>query len=252
MLKYRIMKGRNLKKDNMFKNSHCERSAKRQRAKAFTLAEVLITLGIIGIVAAMTLPALIQNHRKHVVETRLEKFYSTMNQAILRAEVDYGDKKDWDKLESGYDEDENGNKTSKAMPWFNKYLRPYLKLTDVKYDDNYVGKVLVYFLDGSMATINSNSIHFFLNAKDYKKIEMENGDLSYNREYIGTKIFTFLFNPNGSGFEPYMFNWDGTEEQLRNQSAIGCNKNATNEPAYCTALIMMNGWKIPKDYPFRF
>ena len=49
---------------------------------AFTLAEVLITLGIIGIVVALTLPTLIQNHRNQVVETRLKKFYSTINQAI--------------------------------------------------------------------------------------------------------------------------------------------------------------------------
>ena len=34
------------------------------RSKGFTLAEVLITLGIIGIVAAMTMPTLIENHRK--------------------------------------------------------------------------------------------------------------------------------------------------------------------------------------------
>ena len=31
----------------------------------FTLAEVLITLGIIGVVAAMTLPTLIQNYKKN-------------------------------------------------------------------------------------------------------------------------------------------------------------------------------------------
>ncbi len=34
----------------------------------FTLAEILITLGIIGIVAAMTIPALITKHKRHVVE----------------------------------------------------------------------------------------------------------------------------------------------------------------------------------------
>lgn len=43
----------------------------------FTLAEVLITLGIIGIVAALAMPSLIQNHRKQVIETRLAKFAST-------------------------------------------------------------------------------------------------------------------------------------------------------------------------------
>ena len=32
--------------------------------KGFTLAEVLITLGIIGVVAALTLPSLITNYRK--------------------------------------------------------------------------------------------------------------------------------------------------------------------------------------------
>ena len=50
---------------------------------AFTLAEVLITLGIIGVVAAMTLPTLIQNNKNKEVEARLKKVYSVMNQAIL-------------------------------------------------------------------------------------------------------------------------------------------------------------------------
>ena len=61
---------------------------------AFTLAEVLITLGIIGVVAAMTLPVLIQNNINRTVETRLAKFYSVFNQALKMAEVEYGDKED--------------------------------------------------------------------------------------------------------------------------------------------------------------
>ena len=95
--------------------------------KAFTLAEVLITLGIIGVVAALTMPALIANHRKTVVETRLAKFYSTMNQAVIRAEVDFGDKKDWGDIGKGFAEDEEGNEDkSKSIPliWFNTYMRP--------------------------------------------------------------------------------------------------------------------------------
>ena len=56
----------------------------------FTLAEVLITLGIIGIVAAMTLPTLVQNYKKKELVTKLQKVYTVMNQAINLAEVENG------------------------------------------------------------------------------------------------------------------------------------------------------------------
>jgi prepilin-type N-terminal cleavage/methylation domain-containing protein len=49
--------------------------------KAFTLAEVLITLGIIGIVAALTMPSLIANYQKQQTVTQLQKAYSVLNQA---------------------------------------------------------------------------------------------------------------------------------------------------------------------------
>ena len=52
------------------------------RKIAFTLAEVLITLGIIGVVAAMTMPSLIQHHREKAMVTSLEKFVSTISQAV--------------------------------------------------------------------------------------------------------------------------------------------------------------------------
>lgn len=49
---------------------------------AFTLAEVLITLGIIGVVAALTLPALITNNRNKQLENGLKKEYSILLQAL--------------------------------------------------------------------------------------------------------------------------------------------------------------------------
>ncbi len=45
---------------------------------AFTLAEVLITLAIIGVVAALTIPTLISNYQKHQYVTQLKKNYSTL------------------------------------------------------------------------------------------------------------------------------------------------------------------------------
>ena len=49
---------------------------------AFTLAEVLITLGIIGVVAALTLPTLIANYQKQVWVNQLKKTYATLNEGV--------------------------------------------------------------------------------------------------------------------------------------------------------------------------
>lgn len=61
-----------------------------KRLKGFTLAEVLITLLIIGIVAAMTLSVLINNYQKKVTGTKLQKAYSILTNALRMAEADYG------------------------------------------------------------------------------------------------------------------------------------------------------------------
>lgn len=63
---------------------------------AFTLAEVLITLGIIGVVAAMTLPPLLSKYRSTVTVNELKKTYSELQQAIKMSEVYNGDFRYWD------------------------------------------------------------------------------------------------------------------------------------------------------------
>ena len=225
----------------------------KQRKIAFTLAEVLITLGIIGVVAALTLPSLIDNHNKKVVEARLEKFYSLMNQAIRMAELDYGPREYWF--------EDNSDRTLQEE-WCKKYIIPYMNV--VKFDYVYcLGEKLftIFFADGStvsMATGNGRDWLFAPGGieKCFDKYE----GIPYAS---GKCIFPFYYNPtqkaNGSGFyqwnfEPFMSGWDGTENSLKYHANYGCynqNTNSSSWHAYCTRLIQYNGWKIPKDYPFR-
>lgn len=51
----------------------------------FTLAEILITIGIIGVVAALTIPVLIQNSNSKKFVTQYKKSLSTLNQAAIGA-----------------------------------------------------------------------------------------------------------------------------------------------------------------------
>lgn len=54
----------------------------------FTLAEVLITLGIVGVVAALTIPSLINNYKAQRLRTQFLKSYSTIQQVFKQMEAD--------------------------------------------------------------------------------------------------------------------------------------------------------------------
>ena len=84
---------------------------------AFTLAEVLITLGIIGVVAALTLPTLIANYKEKELIVKTKKSYSDIQNAIQLAQQENGDIGDNTALfnfSDGY---------SKALENFSKYFK---------------------------------------------------------------------------------------------------------------------------------
>ena len=74
-------------KDNTRCATHVDMSPTKVRL-GFTLAEVLITLGIIGVVAAMTIPNLIANYRAHQLSSRFLESYSIIQQVFKQMEAD--------------------------------------------------------------------------------------------------------------------------------------------------------------------
>ena len=146
----------------------------------------------------MTLPTLIQNYKKHEVETKLARFYTTINQAIQMSETVNGDKKYWDTLGRGFELGEDGNpdySKPEAMLWFDKYLKPYLKYSKVESFNsrNSEGMVTVYFEDGSLLNFDSLGWYFYPYAKNFKKNEREDGTLTYDTTFTGTESFLFFF-----------------------------------------------------------
>lgn len=79
MLKYQTRINFNLKMTIFIEKNQISKTKKNL---AFTLAEVLITLGIIGIVAEMTIPALIQSYQKVLYYSAFKKGYSQLSQVV--------------------------------------------------------------------------------------------------------------------------------------------------------------------------
>jgi len=61
----------------------------------FTLAEVLITLGVIGVVAAITIPSLVAKHNEKATVIKVKHTYSILNEAVRRAIVENGTVDNW-------------------------------------------------------------------------------------------------------------------------------------------------------------
>lgn len=218
----------------------------------FTLAEVLITLGIIGVVAAMTLPALIQNQQRIEASSRLKKFYSAISQAILLSENDNGPSKDWDK--TYYVTDEDGNYLPSAnrdlsMAYFNKYLKPYLKT--LKIDDNpedlqdeetgQASFVRIYFADGSYMNLYNGActdLDFDVNGKRPPNT-------------YGKDIFKFIICPSNKAVNECggSKNWCAYCPQCNTREFA--LERCKNNGSYCGRLLMMDNWEFKKDYPWK-
>ena len=66
-----------------------------RKAFAFTLAETLIVMGIIGVVAALTIPNLNSSTADKEKVAKVMKVYSNLNNAFGRAEAVYGSVDEW-------------------------------------------------------------------------------------------------------------------------------------------------------------
>lgn len=128
---------------------------------AFTLAEVLITLGVIGVVAALTMPSLIENHREKVTIVKLQQVYNLLQQATQRMIQDEGDRTI---NYFGADPEERINKYVELLP---KYLNvvkvcPVGERSCVPFEYKGVGYTWsnnwrnIYLNNGSLLAIHNN------------------------------------------------------------------------------------------------
>ena len=220
----------------------------------FTLVEVLITIGVIGVVSALTIPNLITSYQKYVTAESLKKGYATFQNVIRQSEDDNGDYSSWDALPTI-----NGPVSISIFDNFiNKYIAPYIEIigTNRRTGIKSIGGVNViyinnchpwfYLKDGTCFTVGAFSgIHAY-----FTIIYDINGNSGPNR--YGRDIFAF---------RTYRNNLDGRVHGLQFGNAyIGqpqayendCTKENKNYDGglSCGMIIKQNNWKIPKDYPW--
>ncbi len=251
------MKGRKV----MERNNKVTRGDGVPDSLAFTLAEVLITLAIIGVVAALTVPTVVRNYQKQQTVVKLKKAYTQLHQAIGLSEIDNGATNTWDY-------------TLDSKTFYDKYLKGYLKVSKVLGSVSTDALGIEYkFLDGTKATEWT-----FVGSGGYKLILNDGTLISFGAGVEhGRKIIYFDINgfkkPNTCGKDlfgfaivpkykivPFGFNLPTSSGSFgetldRNKiitstSSFACNKNGKHA-LWCAALIMADNWTISDDYPWQ-
>lgn len=94
--------------------------------RAFTLAESLITLGIIGIIAVSTIPVIIGKYQEKVTVEKLKATSSIMSQALKTIELDEGIPSQWGLSKKRWDDEadkcnEKGSNGYTCSAWIMQY-----------------------------------------------------------------------------------------------------------------------------------
>lgn len=229
----------------------------------FTLAEVLITLGIIGVVAAMTVPNLITKYKNNMVLSTLKKQYAELTQVIKLATQDA----------DLYSLGENWQDTNAIV----EAIKPYLKWS-ASYpmvSEYNATKSMCYVKGRIVSSVKGSGGYVWLTkvgisnpiAGNTASIELSNGAcIGFNRQ--GASDRTIILDINGPGVLPNMMGKDvfvftvTEKNELRpkgynlaykslvssSSSGHGCACDKTTNKCgagmYCAARIMHDGWKI--------
>ncbi len=207
----------------------------RSKVDGFTLAEILVTIGIIAVVAAMTMPALISNHRRKVLAVSLQKAYSTITNGIRLSEIDNGMMSEWP----------NAAYLDFKTFW-DVYINPYFvgakiceKMKNCGYKERVDSKFQKQWSGAQWRLDSTFGDELIFQLADgivilyTKNTYGPNGEIWYsNNVYIdvnGAKA------PNTYCKDVFPF----------------IRENGKLKPHGCTSDVAENGWEFPKNYPYR-
>jgi len=215
----------------------------------FTLAEVLLTLAVIGVVAAITIPAVITKVTKDQYVVGLKKAYNTLKSVEREAVQANGEMANWDW-------------SGDVKTTFERYFKPHfdiLKDCGATTDEGCFDTDYVY--------LNGNDVqnaHKFNTVSYYKIITSDGVSYAYGKRnnngksysgilFVdingkrkpnkwGRDLFIFLVYPSSYSIKPDGL-LTGTDPEVRytgDQVISNCSKSSdgTDAGAYCAARIL--------------
>ncbi len=219
---------------------------------------MLITLGIIGVVAAMTIPTLISNYQEKSTITRLQKAYATLKNAFELAKVEHGDYNTWSWNQYPT------NDAQRIKYFWQTYIFPYLKVTKECFPALKDCSIeAINGLNGNVvSTISSTTHGVFVLADGTYIYTWAGADTYYPHVWVfadingksgpnilGKDIFAMYFSPGNPGKSAGSNNDDGEFVDSGKTFNIGYGLKLYGEGSGYTAEEMMQPNFVIEDNP---
>lgn len=226
---------------------------------ALTLAETLITIGIIGIVAALTIPGLIQSYQKHQTVVKLKKVYAILNQIARNSSNENGDAISF--LTA------NSNVNSKTtQEFFEKYWFAYLNVPTIDTKNSFQYKyingeynglnIITDYSAGRVLFTTIDGISYCVILMKWVKDENTETDKAV---YSSTQTIYVDLNgktaPNTMGRDVFIFEIDFDNNNAvplcSKLSKEDINQKCKSYGNCCAEKIKRDDWTIAHDYPWK-
>ena len=217
-----------------------------KRKVAFTLAEVLITLGIIGVVAALTLPTLISNYQKRVYVNQLKKSVSSLSNGfkLMMAKDGVTELKDTEAFSgitvtscANFDDD-----TCKSL--LDAIHNTFAGVTYEKINVNYR-----YLSVSTYSTLNDKPILRFPDGSYIYNLQFRKSPAGYTSGTMGGYMGNFMLDVNGSK-NPNTFGRDIFTLYIGNNGIIYPEGSQATSEVQTNGNPNTNYWRTTNNEPF--
>lgn len=202
----------------------CKVKYKQHIASAFTLAEVLITLGIIGVVAALTIPTLVGNSEKQTIVSKVKEAYSILSQATQQVNSDCGGDISGCITSSTANNDNDDNARFQVADNYKKKLSLSQDCTNAT--TGCFANVMYKWLDNSTPFANIYNANFLTNGK----FILSNGmSIAFDWNGLASDYFDIYVDINGTqgpnmlGKDTFLFLYDLNLKTLKPHATNDCN-----------------------------
>ena len=242
--------------------------------RAFTMAEMMVVVVILGVIAALVLPGMIQDHQKQINLAKTAKWYNEISKMVAMKNLEEDDGIATKTVNS------HGIAYLTTLDEAFEFFKP---LRPIKIDTSTEKKRWTYhWLSGEVCdqrTCLYNGGATVLQLPDGATINTSTyaGDIAYKAfaidpngkkgpNIVGQDLFIFAITEE-NGVQPVGSPGAGTGEELFGEydrdvltgkkapsrggdSSYACSENAAKGGFWCSALLRMDGWTFKEDYPY--